>query len=89
MDYILCRPLNDDEVDFINRSTIEIELHNISIASNDSGWCDMDTRCRIVTHKDRVIFKNVSDPNLLILRLKFDDRLKQLHDGLKTIYNIN
>ena len=89
MDYILRRPLTEDDIDFINRSSVEVELHNTKVGSNDSGWCDMNTGCRIITRTDRAIFKNVSEPDHLMLILKFDDRLTPLHDGLKTIYNID
>ena len=78
------------DVDFINNSSIEIEIHNPTITTeNDSGWCDWDTGQRIVTHNDRVIFRNVSEPDLLMLKLKYQDRLKELHDGMKNIYNID
>jgi hypothetical protein len=89
MDYILQYPLTEDDVDFINRSSIEIEIHNPEVVGNDSGWCDMDTGCRIVTKCDRAIFRNVGEPDLLMLKLKFNDRLKLLHDGLKSIYAVD
>jgi hypothetical protein len=89
MDYLLQYPLTEDDVDFINKSSIEIEIHNPDVVGNDSGWCDMDTGCRIITKRDRAIFRNVSEPDLLMLKLKFDYRLKQLHDDLKTIYNVD
>ena len=89
MDYILRYPLTSDDIDFINNSSMEIEIHNPDVTGNDSGWCDMETGQRLVMHNDRAIFRNVSEPDLLMLKLKYDDRIKELHDGLKSIYNID
>jgi hypothetical protein len=89
MDYILRYPLTADDVDFINRSSMDIEIYNPEIVGNDSGWCDAATGQRLVTHGDRAVFRNVSEPDLLMLKLKYDDRLKLLHDGMKSIYNID
>ncbi len=85
MDYILRYSLTSGDVDFINNSSIDIEIYNPGVTGNDSGWCDMDTGQRL----DRVIFHNVSEPDLLMLKLKFGNRLKKLHDGMKSIYNID
>lgn len=89
MDYILRYQLTSDDIDFINNSSMDIELHNPTITGNDSGWCDYDTGQRLVTHNDRAVFYNVSEPDLLMLKLKFGDRIKELHDGFKSIYNID
>jgi len=89
MDYILRYPLTEGDVDFINNSSMEIELHNPYVVGNDSGWCDAATGCRLITHGDRAIFRNVGEHDLLMLKLKYDNRLKELHDGLKSIYNID
>ena len=89
MDYILRYPLTSDDVDFINNSSMDIEIHNPTITGNDSGWCDAATGQRLVTHGDRAIFHNVSEPDLLMLKLKYGDRIKELHDGLKQIYEID
>jgi hypothetical protein len=89
MDYILRYSLTSGDVDFINNSSIDIEIYNPGVTGNDSGWCDMDTGQRLLMHSDRVIFHNVSEPDLLMLKLKFGNRLKKLHDGMKSIYNID
>lgn len=89
MDYILRYSLTSSDIDFINNSSMEIEIHNPDVTGNDSGWCDMATGCRIITHRDRAIFRNVSEPDLTMLTLKFGDRIKELHDGMKNIYNID
>jgi hypothetical protein len=89
MDYILRYSLTSGDVDFINNSSIDIEIYNPGVTGNDSGWCDMDTGQRLLMHSDRVIFHNVSEPDLLMLKLKFGNRLKELHDGMKSIYNID
>ena len=89
MDYILRYPLTSDDVDFINNSSIDIEIYNPTITENDSGWCDAATGQRLVTDGDRAIFRNVSDPDLLMLKLKYADRIRELHDGMKKIYQID
>lgn len=89
MDYILRYPLTADDVEFINRSSMDIEIYNPEIVGNDSGWCDGATGQRLVTHGDRAVFHNVSEPDLPMLKLKYDDRLKLLHKGMKSIYNID
>ncbi len=89
MDYILRHPLTSDDVDFINNSSMEIDIHNSDVTGNDSGWRDAATGTRLVMHGDRAIFRNVSGPDLLMLKLKYGDRIKELHDGLKYIYNID
>lgn len=89
MDYILRYPLTSDDIDFINNSSMEIEIHNPDVTDNDSGWCDMATGQRLVMHNDRAVFHNVSSPDLLMLKLKYGDRLKELHEGMKSIYNID
>lgn len=89
MDYVLRYPLTSSDVDFINNSSMDIEIHNPDVTGNDSGWCDAATGCRMVMHGDRAIFRNVSEPDLLMLKLKYDNRIKELHDGIKSIYNID
>jgi hypothetical protein len=68
---------------------MDIELYNPEVVGNDSGWCDATTGYRIITGTDRAIFHNVNEPNLLMLKLKYGDRLKPLHEGMKSIYNID
>ena len=89
MDYILRYQLTSDDIDFINNSSMDIELHNPDVTGNDSGWCDMTTGQRLVMMNDRAIFRNVSGSDLTMLTLKFGDRIRELHDGLKSIYNID
>ena len=89
MDYILRYSITYGDIEFINNSSIDIEIYNPEVTGNDSGWCDASTGHRIVTGADRVIFRNVSDPDLTMLTLKFGDRIKELHDGMKSIYNID
>lgn len=89
MDYILRYRLTADDIDFINTSSMDIELYNPDVTGNDSGWCDMATGQRLVMHDDRAIFRNVSGPDLLLLKLKYDDRIKELTPGMKSIYNID
>lgn len=94
MDYVLRRSLTESDVDFLNTTTIEFELfdsHGLKPETKlgfDSGWCDMNTGARIISERDRVRFNNVSPEELTLLTLKFGDRLKELHDGIKRIYNI-
>lgn len=94
MDYVLRRSLTESDVDFLNITTIEYELfdsHGLKPETQlgfDSGWCDMNTGARIISERDRVRFNNVSPKELTLLTLKFGDRLKELHDGMKRIYNI-
>lgn len=88
MDYVLRHPITSDDVDFINNSSIDIEIHNPNFTGNDSGWCDAATGHRIITITDRAIFRNVSGPDLLMLKLKYGNRIKELHDGMKSIYSI-
>lgn len=93
MDYVLRRSLTGSDVDFLNTTTIEFELfdsHGLKPETNvfDSGWCDMTSGARIISERDRVRFNNVSPEELTLLILKFGERLKELHDGMKRIYNI-
>jgi len=89
MDYILRYPLTSNDIDFINNSSIDIEIYNPTVTGNDSGWCDAATGQRLVMHGDRAIFRDVSESDLLMLKLKFEDRIVELHDGMKSIYNID
>lgn len=99
MDYILRYPLNKDDIDFLNITSIEYEIHdtlgtaalveaNFEKGLHDSGWCDYATNARIINDKDRAIFKNVSASQLTFLELKFGIRLKELHAGLREIYSV-
>ena len=94
MDYVLRRSLTESDVDFLNITTIEFELfdsHGLKTetqAGVDSGWCDWSTGARIINDKDRVRFNNVSPKELTLLLLKFGDRIRELHNGMKQIYNI-
>jgi hypothetical protein len=94
MDYVLRGHLTESDIDFLNITTIEFELfdsHGLKPETQlgfDSGWCDMTTGARIISERDRVRFNNVSPEELTLLILKFGHRLKDLHDGMKRIYNI-
>jgi hypothetical protein len=89
MDYILRYPLNSEDIEFLNTTSIEYDLHNHTVdAKNDSGWCDYSTGSRIITTNDRAIFKDPSDSQLTFLQLKYGSRLKELHSGLREIYNV-
>ena len=89
MDYILRYTLNAEDIEFLNMTTIPFELHNPFVKElNDSGWCDYSTGSRIVSDDDRVIFKEPSEQQVTFLQMKFGNRLKELHDGLREIYNV-
>ena len=89
MDYILRYKLTPEDIEFLNITTIEYDLHNHTVgAKDDSGWCDMATGGRIVDRKDRAIFKAPTEQQITFLQIKFGDRLKELHDGLREIYNV-
>lgn len=91
MDYVLQHPLTTDDVDFLNETTLDFEIFNphVEYSENDSGWCDMATGARIISNSERVAFLSVSDEDLLLLTLKYHDRLKPLHNGFKKIYKYN
>lgn len=79
MDYILTSELTSDDIDFLNITTIEFELHNPTISNLvDSGWCDYATGARIVTKEDRAIFKEPSEQQLTFLQMKYGEQLKAL-----------
>ena len=91
MDYVLQYPITMDDVAFLNETTLAFEIfspHDIE-HKNDSGWCDMASGARIIDRDDRVAFLNVSKEDLLLLTLKYHDRLKPLHNGFKKIYKYN
>ena len=92
MDYILRYPLTESDLDFLNATTIEFEVHNthgLKVETQfDSGWCDMNTGARIIGTYDRAVFKNVSEQEYTLLLLKFGNRTKELTSGFKEIYNV-
>ena len=94
MDYVLRQTLSETDIDFLNETTIDFKIinsHGLKAETQigyDSGWCDMATGARIINKDDRAVFKNVSNSELTLLTLKFGKRLKDLHDGMKRIYNI-
>ena len=94
MNYILRQPLSETDIDFLNETTIDFKIinsHGLKSGTqlrNDSGWCDAATGARIIDVNDRAVFKNVSNSELTLLTLKFGNRLKDLHDGMKRIYSI-
>lgn len=89
MEYILRYPLESSDIEFLNYTSIDYILHKSnSLSANDSGWCDMASGGYIVNKKDRAIFKDVSDSQLTFLTLKFGSRLKELHAGMREIYDV-
>ena len=89
MDYILRYELTPEDIEFLNMTTMEYEIHNPFVdVENDSGWCDMGTNARIVNSNDRVIFRAPSEQQITFLQMKFGSRLKELHSGLREIYNV-
>jgi hypothetical protein len=91
MDYVLQFPLDNNDIDFLNSTTINFEIFDplIEFNENDSGWCDMATGARIISDTHRVVFKDVSPEQLTFLTLKYYNRLKPLHNGFKKIYKYN
>jgi hypothetical protein len=93
MDYLLRNPLTDDDIDFLNVTDMEFDIvdtHGLKPETNvfDSGWCDGSTGQRVISPRDRAVFKNVTAAQYTYLQLRYRDRLNELHDGLKGIYNI-
>jgi hypothetical protein len=88
MDYVLQYPLDNEDIKFLNATTIDFEIFDPveEINGNDSGWCDAATGARIISDTHRVAFKNVSPEQLTFLTLKYFNRLKPLHNGFKKIY---
>jgi hypothetical protein len=88
MDYVLQYSLDNEDIDFLNATTIAFEIFDPveEINGNDSGWCDMATGARIISDTHRVVFKDVSPEQLTFLTLKYYTRLKPLHNGFKKIY---
>jgi hypothetical protein len=93
MDYVLWYSLTEDDIEFLNVTSIEFEIFNPAATlldqGYDSGWCDMSTGARIIGSTDRVAFLNVDDEDLLLLTLKFQDRLKKLNNGFKKMHKYN
>ena len=90
MDYILRYELTSDDVEFLNITTIEYELHTPDkLCENDSGWRDYSTGGYIVSKNDRAIFRNVTPEQETFLTLKYQDRMKELTPGFKDIYNVD
>lgn len=84
MNYILQKSLSNEDINFLNETTIEFEIfdtHGLKPETKigfDSGWCDMTTGSRIISERDRVRFDNVSPEELTLLMLKFGTRLVNL-----------
>jgi hypothetical protein len=91
MDYVLQFPLDNDDIDFLNATSIKYEVFDPSGAydENDSGWCDAATGARIISGTERVAFLDVSPEELTYLTLRYYNRLKPLHNGFKKIYKYN
>ena len=100
MDYLLRYQIEDEDCDFLNSTSIKydvVDAHKDTITKlatdvdellGDSGWCDMATGARIVSERDRVVFRDVSPQELTLLLIKYPTRLKKLTEGLRYIYNI-
>ncbi len=95
MDVVLKGQLREEDIDFLNHTSIEFSIFNShglmsETNLNDNGWCDMNTGARIIGINDRVMFRNVQAEDLTLLNLKYDRRVLILdHDGLRKIYNLN
>lgn len=90
MDYILRYELTSDDVEFLNITSIEYDLHMPDkLCENDSGWCDYSTGGYIVSKNDRAIFRNVTPEQETFLTLKYQGRIKELTQGFKDIYNVD
>jgi hypothetical protein len=90
MDYILRYELTAEDVEFLNITSIEFDLHTPDkLCENDSGWRDYSTGGYIVSKNDRAIFRNVTPEEDTFLTLKYQDRLKELTQGFKDIYNVD
>jgi hypothetical protein len=91
MDYVLQHQITEEDIDFLNITSIKFEIfnsHGLAPETDitDSGWCDMATGARIISPIDRVAFLDVSPEELTFLNLKYYNRLKPLHNGFKKIY---
>jgi hypothetical protein len=91
MDYVLQHPLTDEDVDFLNITSIKFEVFDpnevkTELDYHDSGWCDVVTGARIISSNHRVAFLDVSPEELTYLTLRYYNRLKPLHNGFRKIY---
>lgn len=92
MDYLLRNSLTESDIEFLNETTMDFEIVDPNGPKPgegyDSGWCDGPTGARLISHHNRVVFRNVTDEEYTYLELRYRDRLNELTDGLKGIYNI-
>ena len=94
MNYVLKRALSENDIDFLNQTTIEFEIfdtHGLKPETKigyDSGWCDAFTGARIIGKTDRAMFKNVTEQESTLLLLKFGDRLLEMNPQLNKIYSV-
>ena len=92
MDYLLRNSLTESDIEFLNETTMDFEIVNTDwhapMEGYDSGWCDGVTGHRLITHQNRVVFRNVTAAQYTYLELRYRERLNELTDGLKGIYNI-
>jgi hypothetical protein len=93
MNYLLRNTLNNDDIDFLNDTNIIFEIvntHGLAPETTyDSGWRDAATNARIIGVNDRAVFKEVTSEDYVFLHLRYHDRLLELTDGIKDIYNVN
>ena len=80
MYYVLLHPLREEDFDFLNETTIELNVCNTFKAdaddnSADSGWCDMVSGARLIGRHDMIVFMPANDEERTLLLLKFGDRL--------------
>ena len=91
MDYVLQHQITEEDIDFLNNTSMQFEIFNphelkSETDLNDSGWCDWATGARIIGPTERVAFIDPSPEDLTFLTLKYYNRLKPLHNGFKKIY---
>ena len=94
MDFVLQYQITEEDIDFLNKTSIEFKIFDPNGLKseadyNDSGWCDAATGARLISSTDRVAFLNPSPEDLTFLTLKYYNRLKPLHNGFKKIYKYN
>lgn len=98
MDYLLRFQIEDVDLDFLNNTTIKYDVIDVhrspfgklvtDLDEFDSGWCDIATGARLVSERDRVVFRDVGPQELTLLLIMFPDRLKKLTAEIERIYNI-
>ena len=80
MYYVLLHPLREEDFDFLNSTSIELNICNTFTADADdsvadSGWCDMVPGARRIGTDNMIVFMPANDEEHTLLLLKFGDRL--------------